>query len=138
MRFGDLKCLVNGTVSCSWCYFVQIQPISHKFNSCVVRLTNRRTDTPAYRLQRCENASKNKEISPPVYTFESVCCKGAGRPLRPVNARKSTREHVDTCSLLIHTRAVFIIKILQGIKTLRERKKIQGQSGVEIRLASLF
>ena len=41
MRSGDLPAylslnrLLNGTVSCSRCYFVQIRPISQKFNSCV-------------------------------------------------------------------------------------------------------
>ena len=46
MRSGDLSAylslnrLLNSIVLCSWCYFVQIQPSSQKFNSCV---TNGRT-----------------------------------------------------------------------------------------------
>ena len=53
MRSGELpaylslSCLLNGIVSCSWCYFVQIQPISPKFNSCDLR-----TDKPSYRNAR--------------------------------------------------------------------------------------
>ena len=49
MRSGDLpaylslNCLLNGIVSCSQCYFVQIQPISQKFYSCV---TDGPTDEP--------------------------------------------------------------------------------------------
>ena len=51
MRSGDLlsylsmNCLLNGGISCSRCYFVRIQSISQKFNSCVTdRRTDRRTD----------------------------------------------------------------------------------------------
>ena len=50
-RSGDLpvylflNCLLNGIGSCSWCYFVHIQPISQIFNLCVTdRRTNGRTN----------------------------------------------------------------------------------------------
>ena len=75
MRYGELSayqsldCLSTGILSCSWCYFVQIQLISQKFNSCATdgytdRLTDgqtngwmdgrkdQRTDTPFYRDAR--------------------------------------------------------------------------------------
>ena len=73
MRSGELPAylslnqLLNGILSHSWCYSVQIWPISQKFNSCVTDgradrptdgRTDRRTDTPSY---RDENASKNDE-----------------------------------------------------------------------------
>ena len=46
----------NGIVSCSWCYFVQTQPISQKLNS----VMDRPTDGPTHPLlKNCENASKN-------------------------------------------------------------------------------
>ena len=44
---------VNGLVSCSWCYFLQSQPISQKSNSCLTYgRTDRRTDTPSHRDTR--------------------------------------------------------------------------------------
>ena len=52
MRSGELPAylslnrLLNGILSYSWCYFVQIRPISQKFNLCV---TDRRTDGPTDR-----------------------------------------------------------------------------------------
>ena len=52
MRSGDLLAylylnrLLNGVLSCPRCYFVRIQSISHKFNSCV---TDGRTDGPTDR-----------------------------------------------------------------------------------------
>ena len=55
MRSGDLlaylsqNCHSNGIVLYSCCYFVSIQPISHKFNSC---LTDGRTDIPSCRDAR--------------------------------------------------------------------------------------
>ena len=39
----SLNCLLNGIFSHSWCYFVQIWPMSQKFNSCV---TDGLTDGP--------------------------------------------------------------------------------------------
>ena len=58
----SLNSLLNGILSYSWCYFVQIWPISQKFNSYVM---DRPTDRPTEQLtdghtllQRCENASK--------------------------------------------------------------------------------
>ena len=79
MRFGDLpayssrNCLSNSIDSCSSCYFVQIQPISEKFNC--DRRNDRQTDGPTNgptdgrentHLWRCENASKN-DNSPDCY-----------------------------------------------------------------------
>ena len=72
MRSGDLLAYLslnhhsNGTISCPWCYFVQIwsrKPFSQNFNSCVTeqrtdRRTNQRRDwrmdgqTPSYRDAR--------------------------------------------------------------------------------------
>ena len=55
MRSGELPAylslnqLLNGILSHSWCYSVQIWPISQKFNLCV---TDGPTDTPSYRDTR--------------------------------------------------------------------------------------
>ena len=49
---GARQLSLNGKLSYSWCFFVQIQPISQKFNSCVMnRPTNWQTNeqTPFYR-----------------------------------------------------------------------------------------
>ena len=53
----SLNSLLNGILSCSWCYFVRIRPISQKFNSFVTDQrtdgrTDGRTDTPSYRDAR--------------------------------------------------------------------------------------
>ena len=57
----SLNRLLNGILSYSWCYFVQICPISWRFNSCVTDgptdeqtdgPTDRRTDIPSYRDAR--------------------------------------------------------------------------------------
>ena len=61
LAYLSLNRLLNGILSCSWCYFVQIQLISQKFNSCVTdrptdrrmdRRTDGRTDIPSYRDAR--------------------------------------------------------------------------------------
>ena len=43
LSYLSMNCLLNGVLSYSQCYFVRIQSISQKFNSCV---TDGRTDGP--------------------------------------------------------------------------------------------
>ena len=70
MRSGDLLAylslnrLLYGVLSCSRCYFVRIQSISQKFNSCVTDgptdgPTDGRTDTPSYRDARTHLKTNN-------------------------------------------------------------------------------
>ena len=73
LAYLSLNRLLNGALLCSRCYFVRIQSISRKFNSCVTdgptdgRTDGRtdgstvgRTDTPAYRDARTNLIIPNK------------------------------------------------------------------------------
>ena len=72
LAYLSLNRLFNGILSCSWCFFVQIQLISQKFNSCVTdgrtdrrtdRRTDGRTDIPSYRDARTHLKTKQVEQS---------------------------------------------------------------------------
>ena len=78
MRSGDLlsylsmNCLLNGVLSCSRCYFVRIQSISQKFNSCV---TDRRTDGPTdgrTNIPSYRDASTHLKKKPPPFSKSKI------------------------------------------------------------------
>ena len=66
LMYLSLNRFLNAKVSCSWCYFAHIQPISQKFNSCVADRpmdwrTDGRTGTPSYRDARKHLKRQNGE-----------------------------------------------------------------------------